>query len=147
MPVTVDVTCPHCAAAGQIQLPSPATIIVGPCPECNGMVAVFCGAALALDQHTMLQGESEERRDHVVAVLTEFIRERVGRLFPRAGMPDAPGDRSFPANPEAELHVIGEPGETPVDAPITPEEVESFRTIDLRLLDNSDYFHAIFGGR
>ena len=111
------------------------------------MVAVFCGAALALDQHTMLQGKSEERRDHVVSVLTEFVRERVGRLFPRGGMPDAPGDRSFPANPEAELHVIGEPGETPVDAPITPEEVESFRTIDLRLLDNSDYFHAIFGER
>lgn len=146
----IDVTCPHCAAEGQIMLPPPGAIIIGPCPECQGAVAVFCGRALALDDETMHAGSAEEKRRHVGEVLGQFIHERVDHLF-AAGAAEDPEPDGLSADA---LEFADEGAAADVEAPegdpaapqtpITRQELDSFRSIDLRLLDNRDYFRAIF---
>lgn len=141
----IEVTCPHCAARGQIMLPPLGAIIIGPCPECSGMVAVFCGQVLPLDNAIMTGGTGAEKRDHVGLVLGNFVQERVARLFS--------GDSAQPeSNPAAEYAEATDFEATPHDgdprptssALITTEEVDSFVNVDLRLLDNPAYFKAIF---
>lgn len=144
----IEVTCPHCHAQGQIMVPPLGAIIVGPCPECHGMVAVFCGKVLGLDTEIMTQGATAERRDHVAMVLTRFIHERVGQLFEDEAEADELADAALddaenfaePGHPAAERA----PRASHQDSPISPEEFASFRNVDLRLLDNSDYFRTIF---
>ena len=146
----IEVTCPHCAAQGQIMVPPPGAIIIGPCPECQGMVAVFCGRVLALDKAVMTEGTAQEKRNHVNAVLGNFLRDRVDRLFSDSGQSD--GQSSAPLETPArdpEPPVSPHEQKTPPvthrnGSVITSEELESFRAIDLRLLDNSAYFKAIF---
>lgn len=152
----IEVTCPHCAAQGQIMLPPLGAIIIGPCPECHGMVAVFCGKVLALDKEIMTEGSTSEKRGHLNAVLGTFLQDRIDRLFSDDDVDeiitfdhdeeeeDEPSQR--PERPaETGLGRIDVYGNTQV-APITSEELESFKNVDLRLLDNPDYFKAIFEG-
>jgi hypothetical protein len=44
------------------------------------MVVIFCGRALALDKDTMLDGNNEEKQEHLMAVLGEFLEERVQQI-------------------------------------------------------------------
>jgi hypothetical protein len=140
----IEVTCPHCAAQGQIMLPPLGAIIIGPCPECQGMVAVFCGKVLGLDTEIMTGDSESAKRDHVSSVLTDFVRNRVAQLFASPRM-DTHQDHSndTPAFGNDSQHVShSQPnlGGTP----ISTEELESFRDVDLRLLDDARYFKAIF---
>lgn len=147
----IEVTCPHCAAQGQIMLPPLGAIIIGPCPECNGMVAIFCGRALPLDNDIMADGTPDERRTHVGTVLGGFLSERIDRLFsgeesedvlPFAGDED-PVQQDTEEAPDTGLGRIDVFG-NPQESAITQEELESFKNVDLRLLDNPEYFKAIF---
>lgn len=144
----IEVTCPHCAAQGQIMLPPLGAIIIGPCPECHGMVAVFCGRVLALDKEIMTEGLTAEKRGHLSAVLGTFLQDRIDRLFSDDDVDeivtfdeDDISDEDRPA--ETSLGKIN-PFGNPQASAITVEEVESFKNVDLRLLDNPDYFKAIF---
>jgi len=147
----IEVTCPHCAAQGQIMLPPLGAIIIGPCPECHGMVAVFCGRVLALDKETMTGGSTAEKRGHLGAVLGTFLQDRINRLFADNDEDDI---AAFDDDDTGSEHDETRPAETGLGridvygnqqtAPITSEELESFKNVDLRLLDNPDYFKAIF---
>lgn len=147
----IEVTCPHCAARGQIMLPPLGAIVIGPCPECNGMVVVFCGQILPLDRDIMNGGSNAEKRGHVGAILSDFVRERVERLFAQEGREtDTPTNmRAHPedASPAPSAFDAGiHPGHQahPDLSAISLEEVNSFVNVDLRLLDNPEYFKAIF---
>jgi len=151
----IEVKCPHCGAQGQIMLPPLGAIIVGPCPECQGMVVVFCGRVMPLDKDVMTQGSPEERQEHLMGVLNVFLHERVKRLFTstasaEAPEPDAPiqhtrddlgehHDESILQRPGA----ISIPGKLRND-PITDDEINNFVNIDLKLIDNVNYFRAVF---
>lgn len=145
-----EVTCPHCGAHGQVMMPPVGAIIVGPCPRCEDMVVLFCGRALALDTETILNKPVTEKRQHLMDVLTSFLRERVDHIFERKGHAEASaGDDPEPAPESADQ----EPEETP-PAPrgkrgagnkISREEYDKFVQVDLPLIDNPDYFKAIFG--
>lgn len=148
----IEVTCPHCAAQGQIMLPPLGAIIIGPCPECHGMVAVFCGRVLALDKEIMTEGLTSEKRGHLSAVLGTFLQDRISRLFTDDDVDEIV---TFDHEDDEEHeHREDRPAETGLGkidpygnqqtAPITSEELESFKNVDLRLLDNPDYFKAIF---
>lgn len=152
----IEVTCPHCAAQGQIMLPPLGAIIIGPCPECHGMVAVFCGKVLALDKEIMTGGLTSEKRGHLNAVLGTFLQDRIEHLFSDEDVEEiVTFDHENEDDDESEQRQ-GRPAETALGridvygntqaAPITSEEVESFKNVDLRLLDNPDYFKAIFEG-
>lgn len=147
----IEVTCPHCAAQGQIMLPPLGAIIIGPCPECHGMVAIFCGRVLPLNKETMVDGTAAEKRSHLGAVLGEFLHDRIDRLFSDGeseesiafeGQEDPPSERDGRRRDTGlgKIEVFGN-GQV---AAISTEELESFKNVDLRLLDNADYFKAIF---
>jgi len=149
----IEVTCPHCGVQGQILLPPLGAIIVGPCPECGGMVAIYCGRALPLDRATMESGTVEARRGHLMEVLGAYLRDRVDRLFAEEPEGSAEGERPgadgfLLEDIEEELEAGDAAGLTPLGAmpsvPISNEEVDSFRNVDLKLLDNAAYFRAVF---
>ena len=149
----IEVKCPHCGAQGQIMLPPLGAIIIGPCPECEGMVVVFCGRVLPLDKEIMLNGGLEEKRDHLMEVLNEFLKDRIERLFEQAASaPETALDEAEEglASPDsADPHATAPDGRRApfgknIIVPITDDEVQNFVDIDLKLLDNKDYFKAVF---
>lgn len=137
----IEVKCPHCGAQGKIVLPPLGAIIIGPCPECQGMVAIFCGNVLPLDKDIMLRGKVDEKREHLLEVLGLFLHERVEQMFeekvedPDLVFPDPPIGDSEPA-PLLD---------SPPRAPISQTELDSFLNTDLRMIDNKEYFKAVFG--
>ncbi|HOZ49282.1 MAG TPA: hypothetical protein PLO37_25200 [Candidatus Hydrogenedentes bacterium] len=153
----IEVKCPHCGARGQLMLPPLGSLIVGPCPECEELVVVFCGCVLPLEKEIMLHGDVEEKRDHLVQVLTGFIEDRVSQMLKNAleERERTEADELDEAD-EAERHEhegdleeipedIPELPSTPKNAVISRCEVDDFVRVDLNLIDNRDYFRAIFG--
>ena len=146
----IEVQCPHCGAQGQMMLPPLGAIIVGPCPECEEMVVVFCGRVFALSKDTMLKGTEEEKRSHVENVLSKFLNARIERLFTAATSAELPEGVRADSFSEEDTG-LGSPKEKHIDpygngskAPISKTEIESFKDVDLRLIDNPDYFRAVF---
>jgi hypothetical protein len=133
-----------------MMLPPLGAIIVGPCPECEEMVVVFCGRVFALNKDTMLKGTEQARRSHLQDVLSAFLKSRVERLFSSTSDDDKVNQvlsDSFSENADEESlnhdKLINPYGNKP-EAPISKTEIESFKDVDLRLIDNTDYFRAVF---
>jgi hypothetical protein len=153
----IEVKCPHCGAQGQIMLPPLGAIIIGPCPECEGMVVVFCGRVLALDKAVMVDGSIEEKRDHLLEVLARFLHDRIERLFEQQAAESEAGglggleEEDFAAlagegdEEEMELpHGDTRRAKRKAAVPISQEELDAFLDIDLKLIDNKEYFKAVF---
>ncbi len=128
-------------------VPPVGAIIIGPCPQCSELVVVFCGHVLALDKETMENGSTDDRREHLLGVLMEFLHDRISRLLSddvellegepgeeMAEMDDAyaSGNPSFDENRQAEK------------SPISQTELERFTDVDLKLLDNKAYIKSVF---
>ena len=143
----VEVKCPHCSVRGQILLPPLGAIIVGPCPNCEEMVVVFCGRALALDREIMLHGADLEKHEHLKGVLIDFLETRIATVVEQLSPDVADSLRDY--SPEALVgDGIDESVRTPPD-PVIPQiisdsEFQEFVQSDLPLLDNPDYFKTIF---
>lgn len=152
----IEVKCPHCGAQGQIMLPPLGAIIIGPCPECEGMVVVFCGRVLPLDKEIMTEGNIAEKRDHLMEALNRFLRERIERLFAQAA---TTAEKINDDRDELEHRLLDEADEMGLEhaeaerpqqgprkliVPISQEEFDSFINTDLSLLDNKEYFKAVF---
>jgi len=160
----IEVTCPHCGAKGQLMMPPMGAIIVGPCPECQGIVAVFCGHVLPLDKEVIMHGTSEEKREHLMETLVGFLNSRVLELFeksrerneefltPHLGNEDpALDDRNVPnelsseqSDAESLRREEADPQFSAADTSISDEELEVFVRTDLPLLDNKEYFRSVF---
>ncbi len=145
----IEVRCPHCGANGQIMLPPVGTIIVGPCPECQGLVVVFCGNVLPLDKEIMLNGSISERREHMLTVLTGFLKERVAQMISEeteAQEPEMAGATGTLAAGDCkrERERPARDRVSPAKAPISEEELDAFTNVELKLIDNRDYFKTIF---
>lgn len=147
-------------------LPPVGAIIVGPCPECHNMVVIFAGKALALDSDIIMNGNAVARRDHIMQVLVAFLEERIGKLVASEDRPggeppagpvsndaaesetdadaDAPSkSESREAEPEEDTPKI-DPYGNRTTAPISRSEVDSFVNVELQLIDDKDYFKAVF---
>ncbi len=154
----VEVKCPHCGARGQIMLPPTVSIIVGPCPQCHNIVAVFAGQAMPLSNEIMLQGSIDEKRLHMMQVLGEFLSDRVNRLLKDSEPPstsEKPTEET--AAMEETLEAMPDPDKLPGDAmpqygpamgakadTISDQEMDTFVRVELKLLDNREYFKAVF---
>ena len=159
----IEVTCPHCGAKGQIMLPPAGAIIVGPCPECQGLVVVFCGQVLPLKKDIMVDGSSKEKRQHIMTVLTSFLRDRVGQIVAEDEDVKDVRDEAPPAKPQHPV-VSEKPAVRPehkreiaagektvcspehVADPISHEDLRKFVIEDLKKLDDREQFKKIFGG-
>jgi len=160
----IEIRCPHCGAHGQVMLPPVGAIIVGPCPECHNMVVIFAGKALALDNDIILNGNAIARRDHIMQVLVAFLEERISKLVsaedrPGGEPPAGPtseelAPEAIEAGTEASLtasdHDPGavvpriNPYGNRTTAPISRSEMDSFVNVELQLIDDKDYFKAVF---
>lgn len=128
-------------------LPPLGALIVGPCPNCNEMVVVFCGRALPLDKEVMLNGSDVEKHEHLRGVLIDFLESRIATVVEQFS-PDA-ADSLRDYSPEAlsqneELDPVREPQVEPRPRQISDTEFEEFVQYDLPLLDNGDYFKTFF---
>lgn len=142
----IEVQCPHCGARGQIMVPPVGAIIIGPCPQCNELVVVFCGHVLPLDKDTMESGTLDDRREHLLGVLTEFLQDRLSTLL-TDGQTEGEGivSDNFQLPEEGSVEDLSGPVEsTPERSPISQSELERFADVDLKLLDNRAYFKSVF---
>jgi len=128
-------------------LPPAGAIIVGPCPECQGLVVVFCGQVLPLKKDIMVDGSTKEKRQHIMTVLTSFLRDRVGQIIAEDDdvrdetppKPQHPVVSEKPATPFKQKH------EANTADPISHEDVRRFVINDLKKLDDDEQFKKIFG--
>jgi hypothetical protein len=111
------------------------------------MVVVFCGRALALDREIMMNATDVEKHEHLKGVLIDFLESRIATVVEQLS-PDV-GESLRDYSPEALSDEGAEAVEPTPQAPvitqsITDTEFEQFVESDLPLLDNRDYFRAIF---
>ena len=141
----IEVKCPHCGAEGQIMAPPPGAVIIGPCPACKGMVVVFCGSVLALKKEIIRNGGPEELREHLLEVLGNFVEGRVDQLMEAAASGDPFSDEAANIEEVSEKQDGVVPLSAKVPESISDAELDSFRNVDLKLLDSKAYFKAVFG--
>jgi len=145
----IEVKCPHCGAQGQIMLPPLGSLIVGPCPQCEEFVAVFCGRVLALDKELMTNGSAVERKEHLLGALIGFLEERVERLIENQDNADSEGGGEDMAvsgdSADTEPRPSTPPTSDPGDRAISDDEMAAFVQQSLKQLDDKAYFKAIFG--
>jgi len=123
----LKIHCPHCGVAGQVLMPPPGAIIIGPCPECNKLVAVFAGEALPLNDEIMNNGEIRAKYEHVLQVLSAYVKKQVRQCFTKKD--NRVKDKREPAEPhDAEFK------------PITEVEIRQFVQTELRELDSREFF-------
>ncbi len=155
----IDVRCPHCGVKGRIMAPPLGTIIFGPCPECQEMVTIFCGQVLPLDKEIMTKGSDEEKKEHLLETLGLFLQDRIEQMF---RPPDGAAPSDSASCPESEDEQGGDLREPDMDQEsedasmrptflqshhrtvISEDELDTFRNIELKLIDNKEYFRAVF---
>ncbi len=141
----VDVQCPHCGAKGKIVLPPLGTVLIGPCPQCKGMVALFNGTTLPLDSKIILDGTIEEKKKHIVDVFSAFIEEKVEEFFnPKKEESDSELDKKTDSYQSE--HRIEEYShkKTKKNRPISRDEITKFKESEIDLLDNPEIFRKYF---
>lgn len=141
----IEVECPHCGAKGQIMIPPVGAIIIGPCPQCQELVVVFCGQVLALEKEIMSEGSLEERHGHLMEVLTRFLNDRLTKLLGHDSDSDVSViDEDGDADGDVAEGVVSRDSNRSKSSPITQGELKRFAQVDLKLLDNSAYFKSVF---
>ena len=126
-------------------LPPVGAIVVGPCPECKGLVVVFFGQVLPLDNDIMFNGSTQKQRDHLMSVITPFIQDRVEELVSdEAQTQDGAGDNG-PGPVSPGQGTAGKKRAAVRHRAISNDDIETFLNMELMLLDNGYYFMAFFG--
>lgn len=138
-----EVHCPHCGAKGKILLPSQGAILIGPCPNCDEMVAVFCGNGLPLDKEVMMSGSNQEKHHHLMEVLTSFLDMSIRDTLKQQTNPE---NGEFSEDGELDPFELKYSTEESPAEPVTisEDDVQTFRDVDLKFLDNKEYFDSIF---
>lgn len=128
-------------------LPPLGAIIVGPCPNCDELVVVFCGRVLPLNKEVMVNGTPEEKHEHLKSALVDFIDDRIRKVVEQLTPDVTEGLHDY--TPEGDE--VSAPEEAPADVAmmeepkrISDQEVKTFLQFDLPQIDNRDYFRAIF---
>ena len=123
-------------------IPPVGAIIIGPCPQCKELVVVFCGQVLPLEKAIMESGSVEDRQEHLLSVLTEFLRDRIGKIMSQPlDAEDTGMDDQF-ETPEEQANE--QDAESATTGEITQNELDRFVEVDLKLLDNTAYFKSVF---
>ena len=140
----IEVTCPHCGARGQLMLPPLGSVIVGPCPSCHEIVAVFCGRALPLQRDLMTGDDRDRKRDHLLDVLTRYLDKRLDQVIDKLPV-DFDVDAPLSSAVETPLGDESILSQAETSQEISDDEIDTFRNSELNRLDNPEYFREIFG--
>ena len=144
----VEVKCPHCQMRGQIMVPPLGALVLGPCPQCHELLVVFCGRVLPLDKDIMMDGTDDEKHAHLMEVLTQFLGERVYQLLENSPELSEEIRKQVGATEDSAstAMAMAEEASQPIEVQtISQHEVEQFLNVDLKLLDDKDYFNSVFG--
>ena len=93
----------------------------------------------------MLHGSFDEKREHMMEVLTEFLRDRIDKLIvEEAEMREkaARGEETPKDSDPEQTPSAAEPSARPA---ISQEEMDAFKNMELALIDDKDAFEKIFG--
>ena len=161
----LNIVCPHCQAKGQVAAPPTGAMVIGPCPKCNELVMVFSGAALPLKKEVLMNGGSEDKRQHLMEVLTTFLDRQIGRLVQELenSEPSEEDSSEFAEDSENGFGMNYEEGYGEEEASredfgsetsqvsreggsnaISQSEFEDFVRKALPMLDDKDYFRKTF---
>ena len=139
----VEIKCPHCGAVGQVIVPPMGQITIGPCPRCQELVVLFEARVFALDKEKMIYGTYQEKRKHLLSILTRFLKEQVEDLIPGDEELMEPAASKPKTKRQRKKHI---PTVRNRDAgKITKQELEDFLRIDIPLLSKKNYFEQVFG--
>ncbi len=153
----IQVNCPHCQAKGQVMVPPIGSLVVGPCPHCKGLLAVFCGSALPLDKDVFEYGSHEDRKEHLMSVLVSFLASRIEPVIDQIEQDGSIRFNQEGAEPSGmaphhsdgqddDAHPFAEYDDNTDESPsITNEEFHRFRTSEIDRIDNPEEFRRIFG--
>ena len=127
-------------------IPPVGAIIIGPCPQCQELVVVFCGQVLPLEKDIMSEGSLEERREHLMKVLTHFLNDRITKMLSHdSGSNDSATRDAGDSDGKPSQGLFSGDSNAVNSGPITQGELQRFSKVDLKLLDNSAYFKSVFG--
>ncbi len=136
------VVCPHCKSNRIITSRVPKDVVaVMPCPNCHEMAVLFRNKIIPINRRILEEGSREERTQHLAQVITEFLEAGI--------LPFHEGDSDFDSDDDGD-------GDDPMDRleaeqaieefePISDKEAEKFTRVDLKCLDDSNYFKRHFG--
>ncbi len=134
----LKIQCPHCGSAGQILMPPPGAIIIGPCPECSKLVAIFAGEALPLDDDIMNNGAMKDKYEHVMQILSAYLEEQVRQCFTQAQDVPAVDDDGREGRRERP-----DKGKERPERLITDDEFDHFIQKELGNLDDPEFFERL----
>ncbi|MDP7639648.1 MAG: hypothetical protein QGG73_08020 [Candidatus Hydrogenedentes bacterium] len=110
-------------------------------------MAVFCGQVLPLNKEIIENAGIDDKRSHLLEVLTGFLHERVGKLMTDEGAIADSCEHYDSADAESlDFEQGEEPAEAVAQSAISQTEVDQFLDVDLKLLDNKAYFNSVFNG-
>ena len=84
----------------------------------------------------------EDRQEHLLSVLTEFLRDRIGRIMSQPLDAEETGMDDQFETPEEQANE--QEAEGAAEGEITQTELDRFVEVDLKLLDNTAYFKSVF---
>ncbi|MCC6154537.1 MAG: hypothetical protein IT367_12295 [Candidatus Hydrogenedentes bacterium] len=129
-------------------LPPLGAIIVGPCPNCDELVVVFCGRVLPLNKETMVNGTPDEKHEHLKSVLVDFMDDRIRKVVDQLTPEVTEGLHDYtPENDDYVPNRDEQPSTTAIideSKAISDNELDKFLRFDLPRIDNKDYFRAVF---
>jgi len=133
------VVCPHCKtqriATGRVPRD---VVVVMPCPACHELSILFRNRVIPISRKIIEQGSRTERIEHLAHIIEAFLDAGILPLQ-EEGAGEAAPERERPRR----AHRVHREEEAP--APISDEEFDQFVKIDLRELDDPEYFRKYFG--
>lgn len=111
-----------------------------PCPACSELVVLFRRKALALDRKILENGTHQERKMHIAGIIAEFLEP--GLLKFALSQPEFDTDDEDEENDL--FDVAGEEDDSELP-PITEKDVSDFARVELRQIDNPEYFRRHLG--
>jgi hypothetical protein len=143
--------CPHCNNEELATEHIPAEVIaVVSCPACRELVILFRGQAIGLNRTILESGTPEQRKAHLAEILGQLLDS--GILPAVANFFAAQEAQSMLGENQDECESCHDPEadnpddhtEMDIRGMITQEEVERFRQVELKRIDNPLYFRRYF---
>ncbi len=141
------IVCPHCGHEGALGAKVPKEVVVAlPCPACHDLVVLFRRKVIGLKRAILEHGSFEERKAHIADAIAQFLEPHILPEILGAWPSEGMGSDDEADSEEEQDDQGAEPswnGEE-LDDVITSEEFQRFVQVDLKMLDDRNYFRKHF---
>ena len=129
--------CPHCRSGRLAESVIPKdVVVVKQCPACGELVVMFRRKVLALDRKILERGTTHERKMHIAGIIAEFLEP--GLLKFAAATTDFEPDEDVDLEMDSDI-------QAEEIKPISDDELRDFARVQLRQIDNREYFKRYLG--